>query len=315
MKLLTVFDVYSGCAWYRTILPALAAQARGHEVRLRMKECAKQDIEWCDVFQVQRFFESNAVAAIEHAKRAGKLTVYDVDDDLWAVGPKNTSYTFWQIHGDGAAQVMRMCDKVTTTGPDLAKTLSKFNPNVSIIPNALPDDWKHYGKAKHEGLVIGWAGGSGHIEDLEMVEDVLMEVLEARPEVTLQLTGCGDWMEHPRIVHKEPVGVEVYHHRLSECDIAIAPLVDSRFNRAKSDLKPLEYAGCGIPVIASKVGPYKGLDRGVLLAASSKDWRRYLLRLIDSAEERSRIGQEGLAWAQTRMIGKVVTRWERAWAR
>ena len=55
-----------------------------------------------------------------------------------------------------------------------------------------------------------------------------------------------------------PVGLEHYHQKLSslQLDMAIAPLADHDFNRAKSNLKLLEYGALGLPVICSKIEPY-----------------------------------------------------------
>ena len=41
------------------------------------------------------------------------------------------------------------------------------------------------------------------------------------------------------------------------CDFAVAPLVDTPFNRCKSDLKILEYSALGLPVIASDLPQYR----------------------------------------------------------
>ena len=41
-------------------------------------------------------------------------------------------------------------------------------------------------------------------------------------------------------------------------DIAVAPLVDHPFNRAKSALKLLEYGALALPVVATDIEPYRG---------------------------------------------------------
>jgi len=58
---------------------------------------------------------------------------------------------------------------------------------------------------------------------------------------------------HPMV----PVGR--YPARLARLgfDIAVAPLVDHPFNRAKSALKLLEYGALALPVVASDIEPYR----------------------------------------------------------
>ena len=55
------------------------------------------------------------------------------------------------------------------------------------------------------------------------------------------------------------VTVGRYPARLAamELDIAVAPLVDHPFNRAKSALKVLEYGALALPVVASDLEPYR----------------------------------------------------------
>ena len=44
---------------------------------------------------------------------------------------------------------------------------------------------------------------------------------------------------------------------ISEVDINLAPLVDSIFNRAKSEIKWIEAALVKVPTVASKIGAFQ----------------------------------------------------------
>jgi glycosyltransferase involved in cell wall biosynthesis len=73
---------------------------------------------------------------------------------------------------------------------------------------------------------------------------------------------------------------------MQDLHIGLAPLADDHFNRSKSYVKTLEYAGLGIPVIASNVGPYRDfVQHGItgFLANNEAEWTRYL-RLLGSDE-------------------------------
>ena len=90
----------------------------------------------------------------------------------------------------------------------------------------------------------------------------------------------------------------------AQCDVAVAPLVDSDFNRGKSNLKFLEYAAAGLPVVASDVGPYAATIRseqdGLLVANDTDAWFEAIVRLLDdaplrlalAARARARVEQE-----------------------
>jgi glycosyltransferase involved in cell wall biosynthesis len=315
VNLLTVYDQFSGCSWYRNVVPGYAAKIAGHEVRLRAGEVSGADLEWCDALFVQRLWQPVAIQIANDAKRLGKLTVWDLDDDLWALDPANPAKAFWDQHADDALAVMRAFDRVTTTNKYLAGTLRRWHKDVRIIPNALPDDFVRFGPEHVPPLAIGWAGGYAHSDDLRAIEKPLLDVLDARPDVMVALVGSGEWIRHERVLHLSPVAIERYHTLLSTFDIGLAPILDTRFNRAKSDLKPLEYAAVGVPCIASKVGPYRELKANTLLAPSPKEFRSLLLHLIDHPEKRAALTEAGLAWADSRRISQVLPLWEAAWTR
>ena len=46
---------------------------------------------------------------------------------------------------------------------------------------------------------------------------------------------------------------------ISEVDINLAPLVDSIFNRAKSEIKWIEAALVKVPTVASKIGAFSDM--------------------------------------------------------
>jgi Glycosyl transferases group 1 len=62
-------------------------------------------------------------------------------------------------------------------------------------------------------------------------------------------------------------------------DLAVAPLVDSRFNRLKSDLKLMEYTALGLPVLASTTGPYQG-QHGAVLCDGVDEWYTSIHRMV-----------------------------------
>jgi spore maturation protein CgeB len=78
-------------------------------------------------------------------------------------------------------------------------------------------------------------------------------------------------------------------------NIALAPLVDSSFNRAKSNLRWLETAALGIPCVASNVGHFKETiehGRDGFLCDKSEDFVPALSRLIEKKSLRKTIGKK-----------------------
>jgi glycosyltransferase involved in cell wall biosynthesis len=79
-----------------------------------------------------------------------------------------------------------------------------------------------------------------------------------------------------KLIPAEPV--ESYYKMYKHADVCLVPLVNSRFNSMKSNLKILEAANLGLPVIASKVNPY--LDMPVTYCRSTKDWIHAIKKFI-----------------------------------
>jgi glycosyltransferase involved in cell wall biosynthesis len=106
-----------------------------------------------------------------------------------------------------------------------------------------------------------------------------------------------------------------YLHTL-DFDIGIAPLAYNEFNKSKSDLKVLEYASLGIPVVASDFGPYADTvvhgETGFLVK-HSHEWSRYLRMLVEDHQLRETMSVNAKLWASERTIQGNVWRWEMAY--
>jgi len=85
-----------------------------------------------------------------------------------------------------------------------------------------------------------------------------------------------------RISYKPWVPIQTYHTVLPTfgADIVLAPVIDTDFNKARSNLKVMEASSIGLPVIASKMYPYEHCldDEGTipLLAKNYPQWKKHL---------------------------------------
>lgn len=70
--------------------------------------------------------------------------------------------------------------------------------------------------------------------------------------------------------------------------LAVAPLIDSPFNRCKSNLKILEAGAKGLPIICSKVLPYYNpIDESVVsYAETTQDWHTEVKRYLNNPSYR-----------------------------
>ena len=75
-------------------------------------------------------------------------------------------------------------------------------------------------------------------------------------------------------------------------DIGIIPLVNTEFNKCKSELKYIEFTALGVPIVASDVDAYKDtIEEGVtgFLANNEDEWVNKLSMLIEDPKLRNGI--------------------------
>ena len=90
---------------------------------------------------------------------------------------------------------------------------------------------------------------------------------------------------------REGLPISQYMNLYNDADVALAPLVDSKFNRMKSNLKALEAGAKRIPLIASDVAPYRGSEY-ILTAVNSAEWSIYMREMVDSPNYREWLGEQ-----------------------
>jgi glycosyltransferase involved in cell wall biosynthesis len=202
----------------------------------------------------------------------------------------------------------------------LAGVLRQFNSKVVVLPNMLPrEHWDVERTDNGDTVVVGWAGSVSRSWDLRVVSTVMPYLLGRYPNLEFHVSGPSNieaFPEHERIRLLGPVSIEQYPTLLAPFDIGLAPLDDNEFNRAKSDLKFLEYARLGIPCVASKLEPYiHSIVPGVngFLAKRERDWLKHLTALIEDAELRASIGAAAKDFAMTRIIDDHIGLWEKAY--
>ena len=91
-----------------------------------------------------------------------------------------------------------------------------------------------------------------------------------------------------RIYDGQFVPYERYEKELYTSDIALLPLQDNKFNRAKSDLKFLECAACGVAALVSPVAysdVVKDGENGFIFY-DTKDFAQKLETLIENRDKR-----------------------------
>lgn len=283
-------------------------------------------------------------------------------DDVERVVPRNDALHYHR-------EIARECDGVTVTTPRLAAIFAQYNANVWVLPNCLDLREECYQatnrQVPHDGIIIGWAGGLEHLEDLQLIRPVLAEVLSkynqtgGPPRVRLMIGGsvtiyeqalgqlpgvqrfldkiqrvaphtdlAYGWSEEVNTIesdcgrylyrHTVPIGQYPLFYR--DVDIGIVPNhTGLSFQESRSDIKGLEMAAMGVPIVASPISEYvhwRSKETGALLPAGNRleGWMDMLCRLVENCGLRRYMADEALEFVATRSIDKWVHSWIDAYA-
>lgn len=213
--------------------------------------------------------------------------IIDIDDDPTSVHlePNNPAYKAYlepgNRHSDYAQMSLQLADMVTVSTPYLYERFKYVNKNVVIVPNAIDTKlFKKNTRKRGEEITIGYAGSGSHQKDLEYISPVIKRIKEEFPQVRFKAIGpC----TIPEIDEKlEFTNFTDYPKALKafNFDIGIAPIRDSLMNRAKSNLRWLEYTSLGIPTVASDVEPFKHTDH-IEVCVDRQNWYESLKELIE----------------------------------
>lgn len=247
---------------------------------------------WADLVIIQRVFPcDDMMPTIEHLLSSETPVIYEADDLLWEIPPSNPVYVPFQKSIPYILSILPRVDLVTVSTEALRNEFLKYNPRVCVLPNLVnPDLWSSRPPAAVTNEVrIGFAGSATHGEDLAIVESALLRIAD-RFGSSVKFIFMGFVTENlrrlPNLEIVEFEAYEDYPRVLSSLrlDIALAPLVDSRFNRCKSNIKWLEYSLAGVAGIFSDLPPYNSCvedgETGLLVGNSSDAWYSAIEKLV-----------------------------------
>lgn len=168
---------------------------------------------------------------------------------------------------------------------------------------------------------IGYTGCSNHRRDLEIIREPMSAILKEFPNVQFFMTPQpepgGFFTGWPGVFNMGFVAkwvmINEYPKFLKswDLDIGVAPLQDNDFNRAKSNLRFLEYGALKLPTVASKVYPFKySITHGHdgFICNTSSQWYESLRTLIIDAEKRKEIGENAYRTVKTKYNMETTSR-------
>jgi glycosyltransferase involved in cell wall biosynthesis/SAM-dependent methyltransferase len=227
------------------------------------------------------------------------LIVAEHDDDpyYWPENADNKFFLFISSH----------C--IQTSTERLAKHLKQFNPNVKAFENQLAYLPPKRQYADRDPVQL-FFGALNRQNDWQPLMPALNRILRKHKHVVAQVIHDREFFDALDTDQKQfqPFcPYEEYQATLHTCDIGILPLGDTQFNRMKSDLKFLEYAGHGVAALASPVVYADTILAGEtgLIYNSPDDFAEKLEELIINADLRQQLADRAYKWvAETRLMSQ-----------
>lgn len=236
----------------------------------------------------------------------------DLDDDIFDVDQMNPAILKYNRNSEAfqnAVTILQDAQYSSVTTPHLQQRLMiELNKIPEILPNYIdPDVYKYDSKKVPDNgkkIIIGYQGSATHFTDL-MSTGVLWAIRRLMLEnknVYLAIMGTAfeelaDYFPKGRYI---PLSGSPDHNKWRELwqelpfDIGIAPLVNTSFNRGKSNIKWQEYSLRKIPGVYSMVEPYRDSvvenDTG-FLAEDEEEWYEKLSWLIANKKLRKLMGE------------------------
>jgi glycosyltransferase involved in cell wall biosynthesis len=317
MRIIGIVNKTSGSCYHRVYTPLMLMPFA--DVHITNKLTEEQLEKGCNALVINRFAFYNQHEEINAwREKYGFKLVIDVDD-YWELNSGHILAESWAGNNIPNIIVNNLitADIVTCTHDRLAEYVSKYNKNVHILPNAIPEDFEQFtlNKEKSNKIRIMWQGSITHRADVEILRNPMQRVkgdqfLQEKikmifgghvpkledSDAMLSAFSCGlkiDSLIYPG------TGPQDYYQIYNNADICLIPLVSNRFNSFKSNLKILEAASAGLPVIASKVNPYLGFpDDCVLYVKSQSDWYKHIKKLVDNEGARMYVGANLKNWCR-----------------
>lgn len=294
MKILGLINKDSGPGFHRIMQPLLMMDGPDCYITNQLNEeliISKRP----DIVYYNRFIDS---VVFDLRDKYNFKIVVDVDD-YWHLDMHHISYEQYLLNNVAAIQIEHLlkADMVTTTHERLAEVIYPFNKNILIAPNAIPKNEYFKLEPVFSPVVrLFYQGSITHEADVNLLRNPLKRI-----KTTKIIAGHTKHEVWDRMVAgfnqvMPALSPDKYYSFYNHADICLVPLLDTRFNSFKSNLKVLEAGHAMLPCVVSHVNPY--LNMPVFYVRQQTDWFKHLNRLIKNHTLRHEAGIELNEWCE-----------------
>jgi SAM-dependent methyltransferase len=207
----------------------------------------------------------------------GYLVVTEFDDhpDHFQMMRRGGDLTFRGVHA------------LQTSTAAMAEALRQYNPEIAVFPNAVVSLPEISNFATPSSITL-FFGALNRERDWRPLMPAINAVARTSADrLKFQVVhdqGFFAALETPNKIFTPMCDYETYLRLLADSEVAFMPLSDTKFNRAKSDLKFIEAASCRVAALASTIVYGDSIDDGRtgLLFRDPVEFHAHLQRLVDA---------------------------------
>jgi glycosyltransferase involved in cell wall biosynthesis len=247
---------------------------------------------------------------IELAKNIGVKVILDYDDLLL---PEHAEYLGHVRSSDGTSveaarkslinksAFLLYADAFHCSTPQIAKGLTNLGKPIKIVKNRIMasmvaredlswDRLSTLGKRRIKLLYL--SGTATHKKDYSIVHGTLLKLAQEFPN-EFEITYLGNtggnpsplalYNDHVKVIPR--VSLKEMYDVISQHDLALAPLEDTIFNNAKSNIKYIECGSQAVPIIASPLAEFRDVishGSNGWLCTKQSDWYEQIKYIIQN---------------------------------
>lgn len=267
----------------------------------------------CDVCIVQRAALPSIAAVdalIGTLGEMGAALVADVDDAFCAMDDHAEADVYRPLNAV-IEHVIAASAETWFSTPELARLYGHVAHRHAVMPNMLDPriwrDWRHARPVPFQRSAVRmlYMGTNTHGADFALIRPALERLAAERPgQFELTLIGVSPDIENATWLYRQaPPAEHIAYPRFvrwlraqGPYDIGLAPLADTRFNSAKSDIKMLDYLALGILPVVQDCPAYRRDSGAGRVAVHASDWFETLRALIDDRESARAKAALGQSW-------------------
>ncbi len=275
----------SGDSQHRVRWPGrqLAGQAPHWRV-ITLSSEAQERYAWAERADLLILYQSHdldLLPVIERRRTKGLKTLAEYNDNFYDPPPTSNAADVWRspLIQQNYELIMKACDALIVTGAGLRALFSgRISQPIFILENHCPGEppaFDEVWRKPDDTFHIGWAGSAGHMADILSIVPTLRALMKEYPQIRLHLMGNPFFKTCPgldskRLAYRDRGTMADYLDFLKPLHLGLIPMIDTAYNRCRSDIKAIEMGSQGVlPLLPDRLPYHKILSETALTPCTS----------------------------------------------